>query len=83
MSLEKGVDLTMIGYLLAPIFMILGLNMRWSWLLHKKIGECPERYVSTKAFNHRVDRLEDSVKAEINGLYEHINKLAERRYKER
>ena len=56
-----------------------GLNFKWTQNLQKRLNKCATTYVPKDDFNHRIDRLEDNMKADFNRMYD----ILERREKPR
>ena len=77
MSDEKDIStwLAMFGAMLSWV----GINAKWTHSLQRKVGKCSEVYVVKDDFNHRVDRLEDSMNDSFNRMYD----ILERRVKSR
>ena len=76
MSDENNIGMwaTMFGSMLAWI----GINTKWTHALQKRVNKanikCAETFTSKEDFNHRIDRLEDTLKADINRLYDALER---------
>ncbi|MCK5236484.1 MAG: hypothetical protein KAR06_05800 [Deltaproteobacteria bacterium] len=77
MSDEK--DIGMWATFFTSLIAATGLNFKWTQNLQKRLNKCATTYVPKDDFNHRIDRLEDNMKADFNRIYD----LVERREKPR
>jgi hypothetical protein len=64
---------------LGTMLSLFGINFRWTHAISKKVDSC----VPKEDFTHRMDRMEDSIKDDIQLIRIEISKLAERRLKTR
>lgn len=78
-------DTNLIAGFLATIgtaLTLFGFNLRWIHAMGQrvddvdtKVDKIPEKYIMKEDFNHRVDRLEEHIEANLNRIFDKIDDL--------